>query len=306
MASTYRFGSEALPENNGAPGRPGVNSIAVRKTVIVPPDVLRDLARIAGKLYPGYTPNQPSGDDKKFALFGTRFEAGPSRANSYEISEPDLAGILRAVRQGKQHSDFLVATLHSHEPADTSEPDPKNDFADSPAGFVQTLARSAIDSGADAFMVTGIHHLGPIEIYKGRPIFYGLGDFFWSDIQEPMPADFYSQYRRSLVGAFRNPERATDADLANALNAEGFNGEPPFESVITQSRYDHGQVVEVRLYPVYLGYGMKLTESGIPRVASPEQATKILRRMQEMSKPYGTAIAIQPDDAWHFVGIIHP
>ena len=302
MAATFRPTSEALPEQGAAPGRPGVNGLAVKKTMVVPPEVMRDLANLSRKLYPDAKPES----SEKLTVFDTTFEAGPKRAMHYEMDGTDLTGILKAVRDGKQQSDFLLVTIHSHEAADSSGPDAKTDFADTPADFVHTLAKAAIDSGADVFLTTGIHHLGPIEIYKGRPIFYGLGDFFWSDIQEPMPADFYAQYRDSLPGAFKNPEKATDADFVNVLNAESFAGDLPFESVITESRFDHGRVSEIRLYPIDLGYGMKLTESGIPRVASAEKGMQILKRLQAVSAPYGTKIDIVSDTDWHSVGVIRP
>ena len=38
-------------------------------------------------------------------------------------------------------------------------------------------------------------------------------------MQEPMPADFYKQYKKSLNGAFLDPDKATDADLINVTNA---------------------------------------------------------------------------------------
>jgi poly-gamma-glutamate synthesis protein (capsule biosynthesis protein) len=305
MVSTFRPSSEALPEQGAAPGRPGVNALAVKKTMVVPQGVIDDLLSISRKLYPDSPATSASAkDDNKLTLFGTKFEPGPKRGMRYDMDAIDLAGILRSVRQGKQHSDFLLVTIHSHEAADSTAPDLKNDFADRPAGFVETLAHQAIDAGADVFLTTGIHHLGPIEIYKGRPVFYGLGDFFWSDIQEPMPADFYAQYRDSLTGAFAHPEKATDADFANVLNADSFAGDLPFESVITESRFDHGRVAEIRLYPIFLGYGMKLTESGIPRIASPERGMHILHRLQTLSQPYGTKIEIQNDDEWHHIGII--
>lgn len=302
MASTFRPTSEALPAQGAAPGRPGVSGLAVKKTMIVPPDLMNDLAGVAQKLYPDSQAKTSS--DSKLTLFDTKFEAGPKRALRYDVDSTDLAGILKAVRQGKEHSDFLLVTIHSHESADTTSPDPKNDFADTPASFLHSLAKAAIDAGADAFLTTGIHHLGPIEIYKGRPIFYGLGDFFWSDMQEPMPADFYAQYRESLLGAFKSPDKATDADLTNALNAESFAGDLPFESVITESRFDHGRVAEIRLYPVDLGYGMKLTESGIPRVASADRGMKILERLQTISAAYGTKIDIVTSEDWHYIGVI--
>ncbi len=302
MAATFRPTSEALPAHAGAPGRPGLNGLALKKTVIVRPDVLRDMASLSQKLYPG----PASAGDTKLTFLGTKFEAGPEPGIRYEMDAQDLADILKAVRQGKQHSDFLLVTIHSHEPGNLSSPDAKNDFADAPAEFLHRLAKEAIDAGADAFFTTGIHHLGPIEIYKGRPIFYGLANFFWSDIQEPMPADFYAQYRESLLGAFTDPEKATDADFTNVLNAEGFSGTLPFESVITESRFDHGRVSEIRLYPVELAYGMKLTESGIPRVASAESAKRILMRLQSMSAALGTKIDMEESAEWHYIGVIRP
>jgi poly-gamma-glutamate synthesis protein (capsule biosynthesis protein) len=301
MATTFRPSSNALPEQGAAPSRPGINGLALSRTFIVPRDVMHDLGALSQKLYPESKPASPG----KLSLFDVHFEVGPKRALHYEMDSTDLAEILKAVRQGKQHSDLLLVSIHSHESADSTAPAAISDFADTPADFVPILAKAAIDAGADAFLATGIHHLGPIEIYKGRPIFYGLGDFFWSDIQEPMPADFYAQYRRSLE-AFQHPERATDADLMNALNAETFAGPLPFESVITTTRFDHGRVSEIRLYPIWLGYGMKLTESGIPRVASADKATEILTRLQTISAPLGTKISIEPSPEWHSIGVIRP
>jgi poly-gamma-glutamate capsule biosynthesis protein CapA/YwtB (metallophosphatase superfamily) len=305
MASTYRSTSQALPQPGAAPGRPGVSSLAVKKTVVLPLQIFQQLEEVVKQLYPESRLSASNKDqDGKLTFFDTKFEAGTARALRYEMDEVDFSAILKAIRQGKEHSDFLLVTIHSHEPADTTSPEAKNDFADTPAEFVHTLAKAAIDAGADAFVTTGIHHLGPIEIYKGRPIFYGLGDFFWSDIQEPMPADFYAQYRRSLLDAFSKPERVTDADLTNALNAQYFAGDLPFESVITESRFVRGRVAEIRLYPVDMGYGRKLTESGLPRTAAAEKAMKILQRLQSASSAYGTRINIESFPEWHYVGVI--
>jgi hypothetical protein len=39
------------------------------------------------------------------------------------------------------------------------------------------IAHAAIDAGAHIVMGHGPHYSLPVEIYKGRPIFYGLGSF---------------------------------------------------------------------------------------------------------------------------------
>jgi poly-gamma-glutamate capsule biosynthesis protein CapA/YwtB (metallophosphatase superfamily) len=42
------------------------------------------------------------------------------------------------------------------------------------------IARAAIDAGADVVMGHGPHYLLPVEIYNGRPIFYGLSNLTFS------------------------------------------------------------------------------------------------------------------------------
>lgn len=298
MASTFHPGSEALPAKDAAPARPGINALAVKKSIIVSPEQMAEVVRLRNALYPG---ERDSKLPQEVSLLGNEFVLGKSFGFRYEMDPTDLSGILRGVRQGKQHGDFQIVSIHSHEPAASAAAEARNDFEDTPADFLQDLAHQAIDTGADAFVATGIHHLGPIEIYKGKPVFYGMGDFFWADIQEPMAANVYQQSRKALADAFIYPERATHADLNNVVNALAFAGQPPFDAMIAESRFDHGKVVEIRLYPVDLGYGMKLTESGIPRLAGPEQSQRILRRVQEISGKYGTKIVVEGS-----VGLVRP
>ena len=45
-----------------------------------------------------------------------------------------------------------------------------------PLQYMTEIAHAAIDAGADIVMGHGPHHPLPVEVYKGRPIFYGLGN----------------------------------------------------------------------------------------------------------------------------------
>lgn len=47
--------------------------------------------------------------------------------------------------------------------------------------YQSKIAHAAIDAGADVIMGHGNHLIGPIEVYKNRPVFYGLGNlvFDW-------------------------------------------------------------------------------------------------------------------------------
>jgi len=296
MASTYRDYADALPASGRAPGRPGLNALRTSKTVLVAPDTMRHLLAVREALEaPGASCERTAREaerrrqaDEKAAreltLFDTAFAASDRPANRYAMNATDLEEILRSIRLGKQHSDLLIATIHSH---DTGL------GCDEPGDFLPVLAHAAIEAGAGAFLATGEHRLMPIEIYKGRPIFYSLANFFWSDMQEALPADLYEQSRELLAKAYGDPSRATDADLNAVINANGFDDDRVFQTVVAVCRWERGRVAEVRLYPVDLGYGLPLTKSGVPRLAGPAVARSILERLQRISKPYGTTIAIE-------------
>lgn len=69
--------------------------------------------------------------------------------------------------------DFLVASFHwgisgSVETAD----------------YQVAIAHAAIDSGADLVMGHGPHEIQAVETYRGRPVFYSLGNFFFGE--EPL------------------------------------------------------------------------------------------------------------------------
>jgi len=61
---------------------------------------------------------------------------------------------------------------------------------------VVTYAHAAIDAGADIFIVHGPHNIRGIEIYKGKPIIYSLGNFiFDGEAGIPYaPSEIYERY----------------------------------------------------------------------------------------------------------------
>jgi poly-gamma-glutamate synthesis protein (capsule biosynthesis protein) len=294
MATSYKPSSAASPAHGSTAGRPGLNALRLAQFTVVPPETMAALVEIKRAIdgARGNTVEAAGDPPAELSLFGTEFRLGETFAYRYEMDALDLAEILASIRLGKQHSDFLVATIHAHESAFDEE---------SPGDFLRELAHLAIDAGADAFIAHGIHHLGPIEVYAGKPIFYGLSNFFWSDIQEPLDPILHEGYAAEIAQAFADPAAVTDADLTALLNATGFNNEKTFQSVIAVSRFENGHVAEIRLHPIDLGYGRRLPDSGVPRLASPAQGRPILERLGAISAPYGTRISIRNN-----VGIVRP
>jgi len=278
LATTFRPFSDALTPHEEAPGRPGVSPVALTRIAALPGDLFDTLATVTARL-------GAAAEGDSFQLFGQRVERAadgePVPRYRYLPCEHHLSAELRAVRLGRQHSDYLVTTLHSHEAASEAAPT-------EPAHIVGELARQAIDAGADAFVTTGIHRPGPVEIYRGRPVFHGMGNFFWSDIQQPLPGELYRVHRKLLAGPAPGP--VTDADLSSILNAASFDYPWVFESVVAQARYDSGGLAELLLHPVELGRGRGLTARGIPRLACAEQGQDIIERLAGSSARFGTRI----------------
>ena len=76
--------------------------------------------------------------------------------------------LLRAVRRARSQCDVLLAFLHWG-----------YEWQHGPVPSMLRLARRAIDEGADAVVGCHSHTIQTYEQYKGRWIFYGLGNFFF-------------------------------------------------------------------------------------------------------------------------------
>jgi poly-gamma-glutamate capsule biosynthesis protein CapA/YwtB (metallophosphatase superfamily) len=285
FATTYSALARAAAPAGEAPGRPGLNALRLTRTAIVTRDMLDNLRKVRDGLPRApRTPEQEKEEKAdELSLLGTRYKVGDKPAFTFVPDERDVKEILRNVRNGKQFSDFCILTDHGHEPGNWSQ---------EPPDFMQPFAHQAIDAGADAFIVHGPHQLRGIEIYKGRPIFYSIGNFIFDDKIYPVAADMYEIHKM-------DPRVQTDGDLNAALMARGFNDENLYQSIITVSRYEHNQLAEIRLYPIDLGYATRLADRGVPRLAAPPLAKTILERLQKLSQPYGTTISIEQN-----VGVI--
>ena len=275
----------ALDAHGEVPARPGVHTIKVKATVSLPPDGMRMLEAVRDT-YPEAdsnwtTPREPLSEND---VFRTRFVAGPAVGVAYQADRDDAAAAMKSVRLGAKHADVCVAAIHAHQGDNRPE---------SPPSFLRELAHEAIEHGAAVVAISGPHRLAPIETYRDRPIFYGLGNFIWSDIHEPLQRYFYERSRDVISASFPDPARVTDADLQHVLNQDSFGDEAFFRAILAVTRFEGDRVTEVALHPVELGYGMPLTRSGIPRTASPEAAEEILKSVASMSEPLGTSIRVE-------------
>ena len=59
--------------------------------------------------------------------------------------------------------------------------------------------RFFIDAGADAVINHHQHCYSGYEVYKGKPIFYGLGNFCFDKLYNEMPSGWYEGYMVKLI-----------------------------------------------------------------------------------------------------------
>jgi len=270
----------ALDAFAGLAPRPGIHALAIEPIVTVPPAAHEALKAVHDRV-PDAMGEWMNGDPG-LKVFAARFEPGDDVSVRYEVDPEGRTRLLRSVRQAAAHADVVIMTVHAHQ----GDADPAN-----PPGFLRALGRDAIAAGADAVAISGPHALAPVELVGGRPVFYGLGDFIWSDLGTPLPGYFWSA-TRAVLGADVDPATMTEAELVGRLNDDGFADPWVFRAVQAELVVGPSGVETVRLHPVDLGQREPITRRGVPRVPEPAVAAEILDRVAAMSAPLGTVVDV--------------
>ena len=274
-ASTFTPMSRAGAARFDMKGRPGVNALRTTRTVYLEPaayDALK-AAVATMNLQPPPTPFT----DTDMTAFGDHFRKGTTDRVEIDADDRDVQDILAQVRSARREADFVYVVIHAHEPSNQSE---------TPPDFLPGFAHAAIDAGADLFITHGPHQLRGVEIYKGKPIFYSLGNFIFqyqtldrlsSDDYEKDTLDMY----RATVGDFFD-------DVIRNKKGLGFTEDVWWESAVAVVKFDRGRLQSVEMHPIDLGADLPPSQRGTPRIAAPALAKKIVDRLIRLSAPFGT------------------
>jgi len=251
--------------------RPGLNYQRILPTFIIKPDELAMLRAIKDELgheknvrqFRNFTAVNSKGsflevvpvEDNELNFYGMRFQVGDKRERAGRLNQDDLKRNLAAIADAKEKAEVVIVYLHHHHwEADWEEiPD-----------WTVAFAHACIDAGADIYISHGVPTLLGIEVYRGKPIFYSLGNFIF-----------------------------------HSFNPTSWFHDNTWRSVVATSRFgDDGNLSEIQLDPIVLG-GEEALEAKdfsvreVPYMAGAAYGETILNHLAKRSARFGTSLQIE-------------
>lgn len=132
------------------------------------------------------------------AVVGLDMVVDPYPAAIATDSEPGTAAghdedlMIEAIEAAARVADIVIVTVHWGVELDTE-----------PRDFQVALGHRMVDAGADAIFGHHSHRLQPMSTYKGRPIFWGLGNFVWPNFSTAGSTTAVAQVTVTPDGRFR-------------------------------------------------------------------------------------------------------
>jgi len=209
----------------------------------------------------------------------TEFMVGDPPGTRSGIHSTDAKEVWRSIAGARRQADLVVFSFHAHQQGSNRE---------TPAEAFPPFLRACVDAGASMVVCHGPHVLRGIEVYRGAPIFHGLGNFvFQNETFEVLPDEMYERHR--IVGGM-------PADVYDRRTNGGASGAPSnpsfWESALVRCAWEHHRLIQIEIHPVTLGFRHGRTVRGRPLLARGETAERILDAMSRLSRPWGTTIQV--------------
>ena len=283
--STPNMAAMAGKQSRRFPGRPGVNVLRHTEELVVTAeqfgalqaarnDSLMDAAEDVSRAE-GFRPPLKPGT---LSFHGLTVSVGKEPRFITHPDPRDMARMEKEIRNARRMADYVVVGVHSHHLGGTDK--------EIPAAFFEEFCRSCIDAGASAVVGHGPHLIRAIEVYRGRPIFYSLGNFVFQDeVAVDSPEDQYEE-----LGL-------TSDDMLTDIYVRRTHGHTSglctdrrvYEAYLPYVELENDRVAKIDLMPLSLGFGEERWRTGYP---APGFGLGILERLQAMSRRYGTSITI--------------
>jgi poly-gamma-glutamate synthesis protein (capsule biosynthesis protein) len=201
------------------------------------------------------------------------------RVEDGKPNEEDTKRILQSIREARKRADLVIVYEHNHVFAKPFQTIMLEELPErlGPPDWLKKWTHAEVDAGADIIVMHGAPMLHGVEIYRGRPIFFDLGNFIF---QAP-PIDVL-----------------LDEPIV-------------WESVVAYVDFQGKNLQSIRFRPIAMnkiGQGQADTQDehtnnlflqtrGLPAPVTGEQAHYILERLADLSRPFGTTVEVKGDVA---------
>lgn len=181
-------------------------------------------------------------------------------------NKDELEQVLEQIRRAKEVADLVVACFHwgVH-------------FTHDLANYQAEVAYAAVDAGADVVVGTHPHCLQAVDVYKGKPIFYSLGNFAFEQ-----PGDVAMKGAGSYLRLYGMP-----ADTEVPGHPHPRHCRP---SVVVQIEASREGIESLALIPTYLNSECEPVQV-VPGQREYDEVTKLLI---DLSAQIGTSLT--PDN----------
>jgi poly-gamma-glutamate synthesis protein (capsule biosynthesis protein) len=178
------------------------------------------------------------------------------------------ARILGVVREAARQAKFVIVYQHNHfwnEASGVAAPPNRNTRVNQlgTAPWLVAWTHELIDAGASLYVAHGNPVSQGVEIYKGRPILYSLGNYIFN---QEGPIDVY--------------------------------GPLAYYSVVAYCDFVDGKLAAVRFRPLVLSLDTTAdVPRGIPYLAQSGEASVVLERLARLSQEHGTKMTVEAETA---------
>ena len=244
---------------------------------------------VAEAVAPG-TLKTPKGTVALIAMAsGLIAEGGSATANRAGVNELRVEGnkpnledakrILQSIRDARAHADLVIVYEHNHvfdKPFLTMmvEELPERLV---PPDWLKKWTHDEVDAGADIIVMHGAPLLHGVEIYKGKPIFYDLGNFIFQIPPTEIVLDEPINWESVVAYVEFQGKTLKSIQFRPVTQNKIGEGQPDFKDEHTNNLF--------------------LQTRGLPRPATGDQAHYILERLADLSRPFGTKVAVHGDTA---------
>jgi poly-gamma-glutamate capsule biosynthesis protein CapA/YwtB (metallophosphatase superfamily) len=217
--------------------------------------------------------------DEGGSATATRPGVNELRVEGNNPNQEDSQRILQSIREASKKADLVIVYEHNHvfpKPFRTIMLEELPERL-GPPDWLKKWTHAEVDAGADIVVMHGAPLLHGIEIYRGRPIFFDLGNFIF---QAP-PVD-------TLLDEPINWESVVAYVDFQGKNLQSIKFRPIAQNKIGQGQADTQDEHTNNLF---------LQTRGLPTPATGEQAHYILERLADLSRPFGTTVEVKGDTA---------